>query len=111
MAGNRDIVDVLHLVGARQRFIASEFQRHFLMLGLKGGLIGGGAAALTFVAARAIIASIVTPLSGETAGALVQSLSIGWAGYAGIAGIVAALALLAAFTSRLSVFRHLRDMD
>jgi cell division transport system permease protein len=111
MAGNRDIVDVLHLVGARQRFIASEFQRHFLLLGLKGGLIGGGAAALTFLAARALIARIATPANGESAGALLQSVSIGWSGYAGIAGIVALLALLAAFTSRLAVFRHLRSMD
>ena len=93
------------------RFIASEFQRHFLLLGLKGGLIGGGAAALTFLAARALIARIATPANGESAGALLQSVSIGWSGYAGIAGIVALLALLAAFTSRLAVFRHLRSMD
>lgn len=111
MAGNKDIVDVLHLVGARQRFIASEFQRHFLILGLKGGAIGGAAAALTFLAARAMVARIATPTSGESAGALLQSVSIGWSGYAGIAGIVAVLALLAALTSRMAVIRHLRNMD
>lgn len=37
MAGNREIVDVLHFVGAADRFIAREFQRHFLRLGLRGG--------------------------------------------------------------------------
>ena len=44
MAGNKDVVEVLHFVGAHDSFIANEFQRHFLWLGLKGGLIGGGAA-------------------------------------------------------------------
>lgn len=111
MAGNRDIVDVLHLVGARHSFIAREFQRHFLLLGLKGGLIGGAAAALLFIAARAIGERISTPVTGGEFGALVESLSIGWAGYAGIAGIVAGLAALASLSSRATVFRYLREID
>jgi hypothetical protein len=45
MAGNRDVVSVLHFVGAEDGYIAREFQRHFLLLGLRGGLIGAGAAA------------------------------------------------------------------
>ena len=32
----------------QDRFIAGQFQRHFLWLGLKGGVIGGGAAILLF---------------------------------------------------------------
>lgn len=111
IAGNRDIVDVLHMVGARHTFIAREFERHFLILGLKGGLIGGAAAALLFVVARTVVARIASPVTGETLGALVQSLSIGWAGYAGIAGIVAGLAVLSAFSSRITVMRYLREMD
>ena len=43
MATNRPIVEVLHYVGATDGFIASQFQRHFLLLGFKGGAIGGGA--------------------------------------------------------------------
>src|SRR5690606_37792164 len=49
MAANRTIVEVLHLIGARDRFIVGQFQRHFLFLGLKGGLIGGGCAILLFL--------------------------------------------------------------
>jgi cell division transport system permease protein len=41
MAGNKDVVSVLHFVGAEDTFIAREFQRHFLVLGLKGGVVGG----------------------------------------------------------------------
>ena len=48
MAANRPIVEVLHFVGAGDSFIANRFLRHFLRLGLEGGLIGGGAAMLAF---------------------------------------------------------------
>ena len=34
MASNREIVEVLHFVGATDRFIAREFERHFLRLGV-----------------------------------------------------------------------------
>ena len=53
MATNRPIVEVLHYVGATDSFIASQFQRHFLMLGFKGGAIGGGAAIVLFGCAEA----------------------------------------------------------
>src|SRR5205085_12508245 len=33
MAANRSTVEVLHLIGAKDQFIAGEFQRHFLRLG------------------------------------------------------------------------------
>lgn len=105
MAGNRDIVEVLHLVGARQHFIAGQFERHFLMLGFKGGMIGGTAAALVFLLARVVSVRVLAP-AGE--GALVQALSVGWEGYAGIAGIVAVLSILSALTSRLTVYRYLK---
>ena len=51
MAANRPIVEVLHFIGATDGFIASQFQRHFLVLGLEGGLIGGGAAIVVFMLA------------------------------------------------------------
>ena len=47
MAANRPIVEVLHFVGAGDRYIANHFLRHFLRLGLEGGVIGGGAAMLS----------------------------------------------------------------
>ncbi len=48
MAANRPIVEVLHFVGAGDRYIANRFLRHFLRLGLQGGVIGGGVAMLLF---------------------------------------------------------------
>src|SRR6202140_5749919 len=48
MATNRQVIEVLHFIGAKNSFIAGHFQRHFLLLGLKGGAIGGGLALLLF---------------------------------------------------------------
>ncbi|MGF1456832.1 MAG: cell division protein FtsX [Alphaproteobacteria bacterium] len=47
MATNRQIVEVLHLIGAKDGFIAAEFQGHFVRLGLWAGLCGAVCAALT----------------------------------------------------------------
>ncbi|MBV8792347.1 MAG: ABC transporter permease, partial [Pseudolabrys sp.] len=44
MAANRSVIEVLHFVGAKNSYIATHFQRHFLVLGFEGGVIGGGAA-------------------------------------------------------------------
>ena len=40
IASNRGIVEVLHFVGATDRFIAREFEKHFLSLGIRAGLVG-----------------------------------------------------------------------
>jgi len=52
MAGNREIIEVLHFVGAEDRYIARQFQTHFMRLGFRGAAIGGIAAAVFFVAPR-----------------------------------------------------------
>ena len=54
MAGNREIIEVLHFVGAADDYISRQFQRHFFQLGLRGGAIGGGAAILAFFAASTL---------------------------------------------------------
>ena len=51
VAGNREIVEVLHLVGASNAFIAKEFQAHFRRLGFRGAMIGGLAAIAFFAIA------------------------------------------------------------
>lgn len=49
LASNHEIVEVLHLVGAYDGFIAIQVQWHFLKLGLKSGIIGGLAGIATFL--------------------------------------------------------------
>jgi len=111
VATNRAIVEVLHFVGARDSFIASTFQRHFLAVGLKGGLIGGVAAALLF-ALTGIVPSVLAwvPGGGEAA-FLTGQFSLNRQGYAGIAGIVLLMALVTTLASRMTVRRTLREID
>lgn len=49
LAANEHIVEVLHLVGARDALIAREFQNHFFWIALWAGLMGIGGAGITFV--------------------------------------------------------------
>lgn len=48
LAAHRDIIEVVHLIGARDAQIAGAYQWRFLMIGLKGGLLGAGFVALAF---------------------------------------------------------------
>ncbi|HML11024.1 MAG TPA: hypothetical protein VK432_09195 [Stellaceae bacterium] len=47
LAIHRSVIELLHLLGAQDLYIARQFQVHALSLGLRGGLIGAAAAALT----------------------------------------------------------------
>jgi cell division transport system permease protein len=107
MAGNRDVIEVLHFCGAEDRFIAGEFQRHFLMLGMKGGAIGGG---LDFVAI-AVLSYLMHGAAGRPGAdqyeALFGVFSIGWTAYGWLVALVVAVAVLTATTSRFAVRRSL----
>ncbi len=46
---HRSVIELLHLLGAQDAYIARQFQVHALSLGLRGGLIGAIAAALTVI--------------------------------------------------------------
>lgn len=111
MAANRDIVQVLHFVGARDGYIAGQFQRRFLRLGLKGGLIGGLAAVATFVVAGLTASQGVGSATVDQMDALFGSFAIGPTGYAGVAALVLVVAALTALTSRATVYRTLRALD
>jgi cell division transport system permease protein len=49
LAIHRSVIELLHLLGAQDAYIARQFQVHALGLGLRGGIIGGVAAAATVV--------------------------------------------------------------
>lgn len=109
MAGNRQVIEVLHFVGARDSFIAGEFQHHFLWLGLKGGAIGGAAAVLVFAIAHALASRFVATAGGDQIEALFGSFAVGWMGYAAIIGTVAIVSILTGLTSRFTVRRALTE--
>lgn len=110
MAGNREIIEVLHFVGASDQFISRQFQRRFLWLGLRGGLIGAAMASLVFLGAGLLSRRLAATPSGEQLEALFGSFSIGWLGYSAIAVIAILSAALSGQTSRIIVFRRLRRL-
>ena len=110
MAGTKEIIEVLHFVGAADGFISRQFQGHFLRLGLRGGALGGGGAILFFLAAGRAAGHWRTSAGGEQVEAMFGVFSLGLAGYAAILAITVAVALLTGFVSRVIVYKHLRRM-
>ncbi|MFG1394040.1 cell division protein FtsX [Xanthobacter agilis] len=106
VATNRAVVEVLHFVGARDGFIAAQFQRHFLKIGAQGGLLGGCAAAAVFGAIVALPRFV--PVGDPEDPTLLAWLNPGIWGFAGIGCAVAVVAFATAFTSRVTVYRTLR---
>lgn len=111
MATNRPVIEVLHFVGARNAYIAGLFQRHFLLLGLEGGVIGGGAAVVLFVLAGLIARWMQGTAAGDQIGALFGSMSSGVLGYVAVAAQIVLIAVVTAWTSRHTVNRTLDTID
>lgn len=111
MATNKPIVEVLHLIGAKDSFISNQFQRHFLMLGLEGGLIGGVAALFLFALASGITNWSAGTPDGDQMAALFGDFSLGPFGYAVVSAQVLLLAFVTATTSRRTVNRTLYSVQ
>jgi cell division transport system permease protein len=111
MATNRPIVEVLHYVGATDRFVGGQFLRHFLILGFKGGAIGGGAAIVLFGFVEAANAWFAGTPGGDEVVALFGSFSIGVAGYVAILVQIVLMAVVTALASRHTVNRTLESID
>lgn len=111
IATNKPVIEVLHFVGAKNGFIAGRFQRHFLLLGLQGGAIGGGVAILLFALASLISRWFAGTAAGDQAAALFGSFSIGIVGYAAVVGQIFLIAVVTALTSRHTVNRTLDTIE
>ncbi|MBD3769477.1 MAG: cell division protein FtsX [Rhodobacterales bacterium] len=104
LLARRDIVDVLHLSGARDRFIASLFERRFWVLGLRAGSVGAllalGAAAAAIFAAKA---------HGGHAG-LLPELSLDYLDLVVLVLTPVIAGLAARIAARVTVIRALKSM-
>ncbi|GJD61399.1 cell division protein FtsX [Methylobacterium frigidaeris] len=107
MAGNREVVEVLHFVGADADFIAREFQRRFFRLGLRGGAIGAVAALAVIGAGGALARLWRAGPAGDELEALFGGFAIGWRGYASVVLIGVIASIVTAVVSRLTVRRFL----
>jgi cell division transport system permease protein len=109
MVSNRGIIEVLHFVGANERFISREFERHFLGLGVRAGLMGAVAAALAFL----LLPFMMQMLGGGAVTAaetqrLIGSGELDLKGYLLCVLVVVVVASLCMITSRLGVIRVLK---
>jgi cell division transport system permease protein len=109
MASNREIIEVLHFVGANERFISREFERHFLGLGVRAGLMGAVAAATAFLLlplmTHMLGGGVVTAAETQR---LIGSGELDLKGYLLCVVVVIVVACLCMITSRLGVIRVLK---
>jgi cell division transport system permease protein len=105
MSSNHEIIEVLHLIGAKDGFIAGQFQMHFLWIALWASLMGIGGAALTFLAMGQLSQADV----GEAASAILPSLALQPKFYGALMIIPFMTVLTAALTARFTVIRVLKE--
>jgi cell division transport system permease protein len=102
MAAHQDVIEVLHLIGARDVFIARQFQNLALSQGLRGGFIGIALGAATLWGLSRAAAHLDTSMLPP-----VSLLAWHW-------GVLAALplatALIANWTAKRTVVRSLRKL-
>jgi cell division transport system permease protein len=111
MATNREIVDVLHFIGASNSFIAGEFQGRFLVIGLKGGLAGGLAALAFFIVIAATAGQVLSGEASAQLATLFGRFALGIDGIIGLIAVIPVIAAVTAITSRLTVRRFLSQIS
>lgn len=99
---HRAEIEILHLMGAADAYIARQFQRHALVLGLAGGLAGLAAGAAAIAAAGAI--------AGDAGESLLPDFRLSAPQIAAVASIPALAAAIAATAARRTVLRVLERL-
>jgi len=112
MASNREIVEVLHFVGARDRFIAQQFEKHFQTLGILAGAGGAGLAALVFLVFPLLPSLFgASPATDAELRRLVGAGTLDWLGYVLLGFVVLVVAAICRITSRFGVYRILDQQN
>lgn len=99
LALHRETIEVLHLIGAKDGYIARQFERHAMRLCLKGG-----------IPAAALAAATVAGLdhAGRALGpALLPTLALDWRQWLALLAVPIAATAIGMLTARLAVLRSL----
>lgn len=102
VAIHREVIEVLHLIGATDDHIAREFKRQARRLALLGSLPG-------MICALATIA-VVGYLAGRVDSLLLPAATFNWWHWVALAAVPGFATAIAAVTARLTVLRALRRM-
>lgn len=111
VASDREILDVLHFVGADDKFIAREYEMRFFKMGLRGGLWGSIAAVLFIVGAGLLSSWWRSSAGGDQLQALFGAFTMGWGGYASMFGVAAIVSVVTAVVSGFTVRRYLTRLQ
>lgn len=118
LAVHQPVIEILHLVGAQDSYIARQFQTQSLRVSLTGGIIGTVLAISTLIAMKPVLGSTALDIAGmnEDPGVmaghgLMQGLASGlgltpWH-WAALGILPLAMALLAMLTARWTVLRSI----
>ncbi len=102
LAIHQEAIEVLHLIGAQDSYVAKQFASRALALGLRGGLIGLLLAVPTLLGIGA--------LARQMEAGLLPDFSLSPVHWAALAGLPLAAAAIAMLTARLTVMRNLSRM-
>lgn len=102
LAAHDQAIELLHLIGAQDSYVARQFQSHALSLGLRGGLIGLACALPTLYLARHLLEQINSGLLPE-----LSLLPYQWSL---LILLPIASAVVTMFTARITVLRTLARM-
>ncbi|MBK19406.1 MAG: cell division protein [Rhodospirillaceae bacterium] len=99
---HRDVIELLHVMGARDEFVADQFHRHAMFLGLKGGVAG--------VALALITLWILGSLWQNVESSLLPPASLDFLQWTGIIAVALVAAAISTITARYTVLRALGRM-
>ncbi len=102
LAIHREAIEVLHLIGAQDSYVARQFASRALMLGLKGGVIGLALALPTLMGIGA--------LARQMESTLLPDVTLGLAHWTVLAALPVVVSLIAMLTARLTVMNTLSRM-
>jgi cell division transport system permease protein len=112
LASNREIVSVLNFVGAEEKFIARQFESHFLWVGIKAGIAGAGLAAIVFLCLPYLTEGVSSSVTSQAEiRRLVGAGSLDLYGYIVLFFVVIAVAAICKMTSRYGVRRILNQQN
>jgi cell division transport system permease protein len=104
---NRDVVEVLHIAGADDAFIANEINRQFITTGLLAGVFGLALGLLTFAALGWWRVSDNAGVSSAARGLFYLPLDGDWRSLLWFVLVPLATTVIALLTSRLTLMRML----
>ncbi|HRE60316.1 MAG TPA: hypothetical protein PLA85_07110 [Micropepsaceae bacterium] len=104
LESHREIVEVLHHIGARNQFIAHEFERRFLLLGLKAGALG------LLLAVGVLLLFANTDMLASGGEFYLPRLSLAASDWPWLVAVPLATSLIATVTARLTVMRVIGRM-